>query len=87
MTKLLTKDEREALCVAYKQFVNSDEVPEYMDLYSTSGHKLGKLRWLTTKAYSLKGEGIKVEPFREELLVEFRDGESGYVYLVIREDD
>lgn len=83
MTKLLTRDEREALCIAYKQFVNLDEVPEYMDLHSTSGHYLGSLRWLTTKDYTLKGEGIKIEPFREEMLVEFRDGEKGYVYLII----
>ena len=77
---ILDKNEREALCIAYKQFANLDELPDKMDLYSTSGHYLGKLTYLTTKVFPLKREGILFSTTGNTLTVEFCQGTKRFEY-------
>lgn len=79
-TKILDRNEREALCVAYKQFANLAEIPDKMDLYSTSGHYLGKLTYLTTKEYPLKRDGILFNASAKRLTIEFCSGKNHYEY-------
>lgn len=79
-TKILDRNEREALCVAYKQFANLDELPDTMDLYSTSGHYLGQLKYLTTKVFPLKRDGILFNATGNRLTIEFCQGTSHFEY-------
>lgn len=77
---ILDKNEREAVCIAYKQFCNLAEIPDCMDLYSTSGHYLGKLTFIATKEYPLSREGILFNAAGKRMSIEFCEGRKRYEY-------
>lgn len=85
--KLLTKDEREAMVVAYKQFVNAGEIPETMVLHATNGFYVGTLIHTGINEYTTKGEGVKVEIKWGDMVVEFRQAYTGYTYIFSRRKD
>lgn len=85
--KILTKNEREALITAYKQFINAGEVPGAMVLHATNGLFVGTLLGDDLIEYTTKGEGVKVENKHGNMVVEFRQNYIGYTYIFNRRKD
>lgn len=77
---ILTRNEREALVISYKQFANSDEVPEFMDLHAPNGEWVARLCLDKIKEYPLNSEGVHISTDKYGVYVEYRYLKKGYVY-------